>query len=106
VSVGGGSAGAVTDMSACVCPAGQYNSPCASVTGNCYGCVEAAPTAAPTVSPADAAAAKDGLSSGALAGIIIGSILGVAALAGFYFYCIKGSDAGSDAKREMVPLKV
>ena len=45
---------------------------------------------------------------GALAGIIIGSILGVAALGGFYFYCIKGSESGSDggARREMVPLKV
>merc|ERR1711898_62304 len=82
VSLGGGASGAATDMSACVCPAGQYNSPCASVTGNCYGCVAAAPTAAPTLSPAEAdSAKKDGLSSGALAGVIIGSILGVAALA-------------------------
>jgi len=70
----------------------------------CYACF-GTPTAAPT--PV-ADAATSGLSSGALAGVIIGSILGVAALAGFYFYCIKGSDSGSDggAKREMVPLKV
>jgi O-antigen/teichoic acid export membrane protein len=72
----------------------------------CFGCF-GIPTSAPTP-VADAAAKKDGLSSGALAGIIIGSILGVAALGGFYFYCIKGSDSGSDggARREMVPLKV
>merc|ERR1712072_604217 len=74
VSVGGGAVGAVTTMSACLCPAGQYNSPCASVTGNCYGCVAAAPTAAPTLAPDADAAKKDGLSSGALAGIIIGAI--------------------------------
>lgn len=94
-------------MSDCICPAGHYNTPCASNANNCYACIEAAPTAAPTITPADpAAAADEGLTGGALAGVLVGSILGVGAIGAFYVHCIRSSGSDSAPKREMVPLKV